>query len=155
MTNFEYYKEQLLSLANNGLSVGLIDDNPVPCRDIILCRDCQFRQGDIGCSSDRMKWLYAEHVEKPKLTKQEKAFLEVCRPDCYIARDDNGSLYVYVEPPHKAKTSWIVYSRFSGTSLSAVSVYSNLNNGNFSFIKWEDKEPWKVEDLLKLEVEDE
>ena len=28
-----------------------------------------------------------------------------------------------------------------------------LNDCNFSFIKWEDDEPWAVSDLLKLEVE--
>ena len=34
-------------------------------------------------------------------------------------------------------------------------ISNNLFGNMFDFIKWEDEEPWSIEDLKKLEVKDE
>lgn len=34
-------------------------------------------------------------------------------------------------------------------------IAKDMHGDVFSFIKWEDEEPWSIEDLKKLEVKDE
>ncbi len=94
---------------------------------------------------------------KPKLTKAERFILTYlnCRveyhPSCkykYIARDKNGALNLFSHEPylHPDYKVWCVLKGY----IAALP----LKNNFFKFIKWDDKEPWKIDDLLKLEVEE-
>ena len=86
------------------------------------------------------KKLLWERKEKPKikLTEDEKAILRNM-PQYYkwIARDENGCLYVYTSKPEKVITMW------KGSGLPMMPF-----NHLFQFIKWEDEEPYLIEDLL-------
>ena len=88
------------------------------------------------------KKLLWERKEKPKikLTEDEKAILRNV-PQYYkwIARDGNGVVCLYPDKPHKSKTIWDSYG--------ALFPFHHL----FQFIKWEDDEPYLIEDLLKGE----
>ena len=77
--------------------------------------------------------------QKPELTEDEKVILKNF-PKHYewIARDINGHLYIYASKPKKGLTIWV------GTGLPMVS-FDHL----FRFIKYEDKEPYSIEKLLK------
>jgi hypothetical protein len=97
---------------------------------------------------------------QPVLTKKEKTFCELLETG-YIARDESGSLYYYsrYKPTKNIKcASWELsgdnysedYHRITYDDLLEYLGY----NIKFSFITWEDEEPWRVEDLLKLRVED-
>ena len=67
-----------------------------------------------------------------------KNFLNLLLPKSkYIARDRNNKLYVYTEKPVR----WSCYQ-----------ISADIFGDIFSFIKWEDEEPWGIEDLKKLEV---
>ena len=85
------------------------------------------------------KKLLWERKEKPKikLTEDEKAILRNV-PQYYkwIARDGNGVVCLYPDKPHKSKTIWDSYG--------ALFPFHHL----FQFIKWEDDEPYLIEDLL-------
>ena len=85
------------------------------------------------------KELLWERKEKPKLTEDEKAILKVLLKEKYkwIARDKNGCLYVYASKPEKVITIW------EGSGLPMMPF-----NHLFQFIKWEDEEPYLIEDLL-------
>ena len=76
--------------------------------------------------------------QKPELTEDEKVILKNF-PKHYewIARDINGHLYIYASKPKKGLTIWV------GTGLPMVS-FDHL----FRFIKYEDKEPYSIEELL-------
>ena len=78
------------------------------------------------------------------ITEDEKAILRDL-PGKYewIARDKDGRLCVYPGKPSKAVTAW-------GSTLGHM--FFDLYNHLFQMIRWEDDEPWKIEDLLKLEV---
>lgn len=109
----------------------------------ISCACCQFFHGN--CVPNMFEWLFEEYQEPaPKLTKAEKGFCEVIK-DGYIARDKNGDLYLYNNPPYVAESEWrsVGYGR-----------YARLCSKFFSFITWESNKAWSIEDLLKLEVED-
>lgn len=163
MTNFEYYKEQIQGLVNDGLdfSVSKYDGQMRPCSEVCgkfthscIFSHCNSDDGSGCCVTRKIKWLYEEHVEKPTITKQEKAFLEICKPECYIARDKSGKLYLYNNKPVKEYNEWHNYDAYLLNISHYNEVMFAINNEDdiFPFIKWEDEEPWKVEDLLKLEV---
>ena len=143
MTNFEYYAEQIKAV-NYDFAVS--KDSEIMWCGTFKCDKCKFNTKG-KCRSNKIKWLYEEHIEQPKLTKNEHKLCEILK-DGYIARDKSGSLYSNIEKPFKSdsKSYWNIHGEYW---------YINnliLNDCNFSFIKWEDDEPWAVSDLLKLEV---
>lgn len=96
---------------------------------------------------DIMKVFNVEQVlwerKEIKLSDAERAWLTVAKHDGkrYIARDRDGKLYVYPSRPMKTSITW----------LSKYDVYKKIWSENlFEFIKWDDDEPYLIEDLLKL-----
>lgn len=61
----------------------------------------------------------------------------------YIARDSNGDIFLYIDKPEKSSKLWC--SDMEYLSIIRFDV-------DFPMVKWEDKEPWKIEDLKKFEV---
>ena len=137
-TNFEFYKAKILHA--DGICLEQL-------RFILgLSTSCRCSCGE--CNVETLEFLYAEHIEKPKLTKKERLFCETVQTG-WIARDKNCRLYLYdIEcNPYKTDEQW-----------AKKDVYCNhirLNGDGFSFVKWEDEKPWAVEDMLKLEVQKE
>ena len=88
------------------------------------------------------KELLWERKEKPQLNEDEKAILKVLLNEKYkwIARDKNDWLYVYASKPEKGITIW-------ENTGSPMMPFVHL----FNFIKWEDDEPYSIEELLKGE----
>ena len=144
MTNFDYYKEQIKAV---GYSFGINENGKiVGCRYINPCNLCEFDETGF-CSRRRIEWLYEEHNEQPKLTKNERKLCEILQ-EGYIARESNGVMAFYKEKPQKIRDMyWGVLGSYSNT----ISDYM-FTDCNFSFITWEDEKPWSVKDLLKLEV---
>ena len=106
------------------------------CKNV-LCSQCEF-DGNIQLC---LEVLLAEHKEKIKLTKNEKAILEsIDNFYKWIARDDDGYLYVYEKKPCKDSCGWenpFYYKNFI------------LFNHLFQFIKWTDDEPYNIQELLE------
>ena len=74
----------------------------------------------------------------PKITKDEKVILRNLPKEYkWIARDKNGCLYVYASKPEKVIAIW------GGSGLPMIP-FDHL----FQFIKWEDEEPYLIEELL-------
>ena len=90
---------------------------------------------------------HEEYIEKPKISRSDRTFLDYI-PDYYkyMARDEDGRLFVYKERPQRGSKTWLYYPELFGIHKAKV---------RFPMVKWEDKEPWLVEDLKKLEVVDE
>ena len=82
-----------------------------------------------------------EKPKKPVLTDKEKVILRNLPEQYkYIARDNDNDLNVYIKKPSKDDTYWninIVY-------VNELNVFNHL----FQFIRWDDKEPYLIEDLL-------
>ena len=85
------------------------------------------------------KELLWERKEKQKLNEDEKAILKVLLNEKYkwIARDKNDWLYVYASKPKKGITIW-------ENTGSPMMPFVHL----FNFIKWENEEPYSIEELL-------
>ena len=85
--------------------------------------------------------LLWERKETIKLTEDEKVILRNLPKEYkWIARDGNGCLYVYASKPKKGITMW-------GSNGLSMIPFDHL----FQFIKWEDEEPYLIEELLKEE----
>lgn len=155
MTNGEYWKDEVLSIVSNGNEFGVIDNEPVSCADND-CNTCGCIFNDIRntCSVCRIKWLYEEHIEKPTLTKKERMFCELVETG-YIARDEDGKIFYFKYMP--VSCNGVVHGHYWSAADMDMTVEMHvidcLQEG-FEFIKGTDKEPWNVEELLKLEVTD-
>lgn len=148
MTNFEFYKDEILRLVAKGDSIALLNGKPVSCNDV-SCKDCD-REG-VCYEHYLIGWLFAEHVEKPKINNKTKMFFDAIETG-WVSRDENGLLYVFAvdNKPTKSISAWSC-GRIVDTIRLPKSILPFLT---LDFIKWEDNEPWSVEDIRSLEVVD-
>lgn len=87
---------------------------------------------------------HEEYIEKPKISRSDRTFLDYVPDDYkYMARDEDGRLFIYKERPRKGREIWLYYTELFGIHNAKV---------RFPMVKWEDEEPWLIEDLKKLEV---
>lgn len=148
MTNREKYDEEFLNFACSSYSIAVSKKNGrlEKCEEYD-CYDCAFYEGNINCYTKRKEWANAEYVETPKISKRDRAFLEYIKAPCkYIARDMKGDIYAYKGKPTKTIDVW---------NLGGVPMYVSWLEVDFPMVKWEDEEPWLIEDLKKLEVVEE
>ena len=145
MKNKEKYAKEILEIACSGGSIAVIKKSGriVPCNGAI-CSLCLFRGYD--CEEKTREWAESEYIEKSVISKIDRAFLEYLNANInYIARDMDGSLYVYISKPFKTFDYWKIVGFEKSKSLRMVDI-------DLPMVKWSDSEPWLIEDLKKLEV---
>lgn len=146
MKNKEKFAKEILEIACSGDSIAVIKKSGriVPCNGTI-CGLCLFRGYD--CEKNTREWAESEYIEKPVISKKDRAFLEYLGKDLkYIARDKSKALFTYERAIEKGKYGW-VYDSGVLKNLSGFSV-------DLPMVKWSDDSPWLIEDLKKLEVVD-
>lgn len=149
MKNKEKYEKEIMNIACNGDSIAVIKKSGriVSCNGTKCCL-CLFHDSD--CSEEKIReWAESECTEKPVISKRDREFLGYIREEYkFVARDENGKLFIYETQPRKGKTYWyLTYDRYS-----CLNRYYNVD---FPMVKWSDEEPWLIEDLKKLEVVEE
>ena len=65
----------------------------------------------------------------------------------YIVRDEDGELCIYKDCPIKGERYWLPFIEIKMTYLDYLSDLINVNKV-FEFIKWEDEEPFYIEDYI-------
>lgn len=151
MKNKEKYIKEIVELACDGNRIAIVRQTGEfrSCYGT-LCRECLFRSSNTEqCKEKVRKWAEAEYVERPVISKRDRAFLEYIDSRYkYIARNKNNPLCVWINKPVKEKG-------FAGWC-HVTSVKGELGDFiiDFPMVKWEDDEPWLIEDLKKLEVVD-
>ena len=164
MTNYEKFKDELIPMFANQERVALAGGVPKSCSEA-TCQRCEFNNFGYSCKDSRERWLNAEYVEPPQLTKQEMAFLVALNPSFqYVARDKRGELTFFRTKPeiNPFLEKWSVcVQQYETPHLSDFAQHcmsfmkdQNLFAFRFDFIKWGDKEPWSIKELLKFEVID-
>lgn len=83
--------------------------------------------------------LLEEYKEPVKLTRFEYEYLKVAKENEYnfIARDNDGCVFLYRNRPWKDELSWDYSGKF-------MIVFEEL----FKFVKWADEEPWEIDEIL-------
>lgn len=103
-----------------------------------------------ACTIRKVKWLLSEYKEPIKLSRFEYDILKYLSDNTrhmYIARNENGALYVFDVEPVKNNFN----NLWTGRGASWLGVFNKL----FQFVQWEDSEPTSIEDVLKnCEVSD-
>ena len=146
MKNKEKFADKILDFACSEERIAVDNQGEVvSCSGMASCEDCKF---DIrNCETSIRKWLEEECVEPPVISRKDKRLLECIKGGYkYIARDYDGDLSLYTNKPEKGFMTW--FSDMESLSIKRFDV-------DFPIIKWEDIEPWKIEDLKKLKVVDE
>lgn len=141
MLNKEKFAKEIVEIAVNGNRVAVVDGELVAC-DNIECKECDFYAR--GCRNGLPEWANSEYVENPKLTRRARGFCEALGTG-WILRDNSGDLFWSSKKP-KLTLNPLNMPEIYISSMSPF--YEDLN-----FI--ENKALWAVEDLLKLEVENE
>lgn len=105
------------------------NDNKNICR-VVTCSEC------VRLS---LMNLLEEYKEPVKLTKFEYEYLKVAKREGFnfIARDKSNGLYGFEKQPTKGNATW-----FSSCD------YVGMFKSTFSFVKWEDKEPYSIDEIL-------
>lgn len=94
-------------------------------------------------ASSTFKWLCEEYKEPIKLSKLEYDILKYLSGNTrhmYIARNENGALYVFDVEPVKNNFN----NLWTGRGASWLGVFNKL----FQFVQWEDSEPTAIEYVL-------
>ena len=146
MKNRERFAKEILEIACSGDSIAIIEKSGriVPC-DATRCSLCLFRGYD--CKENIREWAESEYVEKPVISKKDRAFLEyIDKKFAYIARLSSENLCLFVVEPRKKKAIW------TSGYLNAILDSFNID---FPMVKFEDDKPWLIRDLKKLEVVEE
>ena len=149
MKNKEKYAKEIVEVACSvdRIAVTKEGERVVRCSDI-ACGECLFTPRN--CVKEMREWVEQEYIEKPVISKMDRAFLEYLREGYkYVARDENGDLFVYKTQPRKMEK----YCNWT-TSGGCLNLYLHFNV-DFPMVKWEDDKPWLIEDLKKLEVVEE
>lgn len=146
MKNKEKFAKEIVEIVFDvsDIAVDKATGEPVHCENI-RCPDCMFN-GKI-CSTALKEWAESEYIEKPVISKRDRALLDCVKDRWkYMARDNSECLRVFFEKPFKARDVWSYKGLIGAYHLS----YGL--NVDFPMVKWEDSEPWSIEDLKKLEV---
>lgn len=61
MTNYEYWKDELLKIWKSGANFGVVDDTPQSCT-ATPCSTCAFLNSELPCIPTRVAWLDDTHV---------------------------------------------------------------------------------------------
>lgn len=150
MKNKEKYAKEIIDVACSVDSIAVTKEGEhiVRCSDI-ACSECLF--ACLNCVEKIREWVEQEYIEKPVISKRDRAFLDYLREKYkFVARDEDSNLYVYGSgsKPRKRETCW----SWIDNSCLNMNRYFNVD---FPMVKWSDEEPWLIEDLKKLEVVEE
>ena len=147
MKNKERFAKEIVEIACKGhdFRVGKNTNEVADCCDA-PCAACLFLEMD-NCDKARREWAESEYIEKPVLSKKDRAFLEYLGEELkYIVRSKSDTLIAYQNSAEKREDGWVIDS-------GAIKSLQKLNI-DFPMVKWGDDKPWLIEDLKKLEVVD-
>mgnify|MGYP006928422083 CR=1 FL=1 len=150
MKNKEKYAESVLTFACDESGFGVYEKTGEMERCMEMhCTECLFYGKKETCHTSRRKWLESEYIEKPVISKKDRAFLDYLRDRWkYMARDNiSNAVYVFTDIPEKGEAGHFAYTG------EARRISSDFNVV-FPMVKWEDDKPWLIEELKKLEVVD-
>lgn len=149
MKNKEKYAKEIVEIACDGhdIAVNKNTGKPESCK-FLNCNECLFSgHGNQSCNDVTREWAESEYIEKPVISKKDKAFLEyIDKKFDYLARTHCGNICIFITEPRKSQKIWTSGYLFS--SLGSLNI-------DFPMVKWEDDKPWLIEDLKKLEVVEE
>lgn len=98
----------------------------------------EIRNFNTNVTADELLSL-EEYKEPIKLTRFEYGYLKFAKKEGFnfIARDNDGCVFLYRNTPWKDELSWDYSGKF-------IIAFAEL----FKFVKWEDEESWEIDKIL-------
>lgn len=120
--------DKVLSCWLHRITTNFNDNNNI-C-GVVTCSEC-LRLSLMG--------LLEEYKEPIKLSKFEYEYLKVAKENEYnfIARDNDGCVFLYRNRPWKDELSWDYSGKF-------IIAFAEL----FKFVQWKDEESWEIDEIL-------
>ena len=146
MKKKEKFAKEIAEIVCDGncVAVDKATGNPVSCNNI-GCIDCMLSNKG-GCKIALKEWAESDYIEKPVISKRDRAFLDFLMEKYkYIARDKNDILCAYETESFKKGAYWY----WGDGSYFRLNPHFDID---FPMVKWSDEKPWLIEDLKKLEV---
>lgn len=150
MKNKEKFSKEIVEIACDGNRIA-VDRQTGEFRSCYEtpCIECLFRSNTERCKEKAREWAESEYVERPVISKSDRTFLDYIKEEYkYITRDEDGDLFAWSAKPKKG----LILNEWLYTSSNTIGLYAF--NLDLPMVKWEDYEPWLIEDLKKLEVVD-
>ena len=147
MKNKEKYAKEIVELACDGNRIAIVRQTGEfrSCYEM-PCRECLFHSSnEEQCKAKVREWAESEYVERPVISKRDRAFLDYLGENAkWLTRESGSGISVWLTKPKKDKS-------ISAWTDGMYNCLSELNI-DFPMVKFEDEEPWLIEDLKKLEV---
>lgn len=120
--------DKVLSCWLHRITTNFNDNNNI-C-GVVTCSEC-LRLSLMG--------LLEEYKEPVKLSKFEYEYLKVAKENEYnfIARDEDGGLFLYSIEPWKGEIAWKYRD-------SGIRIFTKM----FDFVRWQDEEPYSIDEIL-------
>lgn len=138
MKNKEKYIKEIVELACDGNRIAIVRQTREfrSCYET-PCRECLFHSSNTEqCKAKAREWAESEYVERPVISKMDRAFLEYLGEEYkYIARDKNKLLFAWKNEPVKT------FSEGEWTNITNTFFRLNGLNIEFPMVKWSDSEP--------------
>ena len=111
----------------------------------ILYRECNENSFVSGVSKKQFRRRFKP---LPLITQDERVILRNIKGYTWLARDEDGRIFMYGAKPFKLTSKWLEMSHH--TSCLEMSHHMSCFNYShlFDFIQWTDDEPWNIYDLL-------
>lgn len=151
MKNKERYSKNIVDVACYGKSfafdkrTGKVDS----CR-CVPCSNCLFNDNR-PCDKGRREWAESEYVERPVISKRDRAFLEyIGNAYKYVVRDKDCKLFV-CKDVHTDGHMWFSRGCIAGSDYTYISGFEV----QFPMVEVVSPTVWSIEDLKRLEVVEE
>jgi len=102
----------------------------------ILYRECNEKSFVSGVSKKQFRRSFEPLLS---ITQDERVILRNIKGYTWLARDEDGRIFMYGAKPFKLTSKWLEMSHHTSCFN-----YSHL----FDFIQWTDDRPWNIYDLL-------
>lgn len=151
MKNKEKYAKEIVEIACDGNDIAFNKNTgKLESCESLNCHECLFsRYDNKSCGNIVREWAESEYIEKPVISKKDREFLEyIDKKFKYIVRTFAGDIRLFCVEPRKGYMEW----RSNYPTLTSLLDSLNID---FPMVKWDNKEPWVIDDLKKLEVVEE
>ena len=139
MLKIEKIKDEILNfnLANDNLRCYLARATTKQNCDIHECHRPNLLCEE--CLKVSLTNLLEEYKKPVKLSKFEYEYLKVAKKEGlnFIARDNDGCVFLYRNMPWKDELSWDYNGKF-------IIAFAEL----FKFVQWKDEESWEIDEIL-------
>lgn len=147
MKNKEKYANEIIEATVRGehISVDKQSGKILSCIEAD-CEKCLFFRADpatLTCRGMFSSWANSEYKEKKEFSEADKLYVRAMGKLNWFARDEDGSVWGFVNKPFKQHCYWR-----GADSTKFVLLKSFASSATFEPLSWEDEEPTHRDEIL-------